>query len=334
MKEFNYNEYLKNNPLLKENEEPIEEDLSLIGDIALGVVGGLAGLWAAVGITKFVKNMAMAGLGAIADKAESAAKNAARNRRKETVTAIIQKFKGDTQLESMYAALPQSSDKTKNERNKQLKMIAEYIKSKLTPEEMKYFTDVSSMLRTGDIAEDFNPLRKMKDFAGEKGWAFSARRPTDEEDAIGREYMESQGKKLGSIGVDRITGNINVMEPNGDFRAILSPDGEELSAYEMDIHEAEKEEKPTTSSNPNTAKIEKFMNDNKTFIDKIKLFVGSNPKLLAAFISSLNQKISTDKKIRQTSDAQQAGKFLKKASGEKPIQASKEDVNESKKRKK
>jgi hypothetical protein len=160
---------------------------------------------------------------------------------------------------------------------------------------------------TDFMDEGFNPLRKMKDFAGEKGWTFSARRPTDEEDAIGREYMESQGKKLGSIGVDRITGNINVMEPNGDFRAILSPDGEELSAYEMDIHEADKEEKSTTSSNPNAAKIEKFMNDNKTFIDKIKLFVGSNPKLLASLVSSLDQKISTDKKIRQTSDAQQAG---------------------------
>jgi hypothetical protein len=87
------------------------------------------------------------------------------------------------------------------------------------------------------IDEDFNFVKKMKDFAGEKGFTFSARRPTDEEDQIARDYMRSQGKELGSIGVDRITGNINVMEPNGDFRAILSSDGEELSAYEMDIHE-------------------------------------------------------------------------------------------------
>ena len=91
---------------------------------------------------------------------------------------------------------------------------------------------------TEDMDEGFNPIRKMKDFAGEKGWTFSARRPTDEEDQIAREYMESQGKELGSVGVDRITGNINVQETNGDFRAILSPDGEELSAWEMDIHEA------------------------------------------------------------------------------------------------
>lgn len=95
---------------------------------------------------------------------------------------------------------------------------------------------------TGDanadfMGEGFNPIKRMKDFAGEKGWTFSARRPTPEEDVIGREYMRSQGKELGSIGVDRITGNINVMEPNGDFRAVLSSDGEELSAWEMDIHE-------------------------------------------------------------------------------------------------
>ena len=36
-------------------------------------------------------------------------------------------------------------------RAKQLQAIAKYIKSKLTPEEMKYFIDVSSMMRTGDI---------------------------------------------------------------------------------------------------------------------------------------------------------------------------------------
>lgn len=102
--------------------------------------------------------------------------------------------------------------------------------------------DIPTRQLTGDedadwMGENFNLIKKMKDYAGEQGWTFSARRPTDEEDAIGREYMRSQGKELGSIGVDRITGNINVMEPNGDFRAILSSDGEELSAYEMDIYE-------------------------------------------------------------------------------------------------
>jgi len=100
------------------------------------------------------------------------------------------------------------------------------------------FEQVIAALEGGSaMSEDFNLFKKMKDYAGEQGWTFSARRPTDEEDTIGREYMRSQGKELGSIGVDRITGNINVMEPNGDFRAILSPEGEELSAYEMRFHE-------------------------------------------------------------------------------------------------
>jgi ribosome modulation factor len=106
------------------------------------------------------------------------------------------------------------------------------------------------------IDEDFNFVKKMKDFAGEKGFTFSARRPTDEEDEIGREYMRSQGKELGSIGVDRITGNINVMEPNGDFRAILSSDGEELSAYEMDIHEEINEATVRDLIKPLTSKLE------------------------------------------------------------------------------
>lgn len=72
-----------------------------------------------------------------------------------------------------------------------------------------------------------------------------------------------------------------------------------------------------TSSSQNTQKIEKFMKDNEVFINKIKLLVGSNPKILADFIDTLNQKITVDKKLRQTSDAQQAGKFLKKAAGKK-----------------
>lgn len=96
------------------------------------------------------------------------------------------------------------------------------------------------LLKEEKMEEGPGILRRMKNWAGEKGIGFgSARRPTEEENQIAREYMQSVGKELGSIGVDKITGNINVMEPNGDFRAILSPDGEELSAYEMDIHENE-----------------------------------------------------------------------------------------------
>jgi hypothetical protein len=94
------------------------------------------------------------------------------------------------------------------------------------------------LLKEGIISEDFNPIKKLKQYAGEKGWTFSARRPTPEEDEIAREYMKTQGKEVGSIGVDKITGNINVMEPNGDFRAIISPEGEELGAWEMRFNES------------------------------------------------------------------------------------------------
>lgn len=141
-------------------EEPIQEDMAMAGNIALGVVGGLAGLWAGVGVTKFLAAVAGSGLEALANKLESSAKRAARGRRKEFIAGIVKKFDGDTQLQSMYAALPPYSPKTKNERNKQMRKIAEYIKSKLSSEEMDYFNDISSMLRTGDLAMKENKRLK------------------------------------------------------------------------------------------------------------------------------------------------------------------------------
>jgi hypothetical protein len=132
--------------------EPIQEDLALAGNIALGVVGGFAGLYALVKTTKFLGYVAGQGLMALGNKLQSSAKTAARGRRKELIMGIIKKFEGDTELQSMYAALPPYTPKTKNERNNQMKKIATYIKSKLNPEEMDYFNDISSMLRTGDLA--------------------------------------------------------------------------------------------------------------------------------------------------------------------------------------
>jgi hypothetical protein len=217
MKQFDYNKYLKNNPLLKEakqsrlkessdpldtmrqafmmltdlqdelksmkasgnipsgeevvdmvlsvisemealeNEgistaEPIQEDMSLAANIALGVAGGLAGLYALVKTTKLLGYVAGQGLMALGNKLQSSAKTAAKGRRKEVVMGIIKKFDGDTELQSMYASLPPYTPKTKNERNNQMRKIAAYIKAKLSPEEMDYFTDISAMLRTGDLA--------------------------------------------------------------------------------------------------------------------------------------------------------------------------------------
>lgn len=201
MQQFDYNKYLKRNPLLKEakgdeiwfsdvnyfkkqhagyklkptdmvsvgssnamtyaqavkkfggeTKEPMQEDLALVGNIALGVVGGLAGLYALVKTTKFLGYVAGEGLMALKNKLQSSAKTAARGRRKEFIMGIVKKFEGDTELQSMYAALPPYTPKTKNERNKQMTKIAAYIKSKLNPEELDYFNDISSMLRTGDLA--------------------------------------------------------------------------------------------------------------------------------------------------------------------------------------
>ena len=78
--------------------------------------------------------------------------------RLDTIKPIIAKFEDDEELKNMYQNLTPKdngfSAKTRENnalRAKQLQAIAKYIKSKLTPEEMKYFTDVSSMMRTGDI---------------------------------------------------------------------------------------------------------------------------------------------------------------------------------------
>ncbi len=147
------------------NEQRLNEDMALVGDIALGVAGGLAGLWALVKGAPLVVGALGSVAGDLADKIQAKAKQAAekakREGRLETIKPIVAKFQNDTKLADMYQALPpydktfgstqaQQSNKL---RTKQLQDIAKYIKAKLTPEEMTYFEDVSAMLRTGDIKE-------------------------------------------------------------------------------------------------------------------------------------------------------------------------------------
>jgi len=87
------------------------------------------------------------------DKAQKAAAKAKKEGRLDTIKPIIAKFENDEELKNMYQALPAKNNFGDNrERNKQMTAIAKYIKSKLNDEEMKYFTDISAMLRTGDIA--------------------------------------------------------------------------------------------------------------------------------------------------------------------------------------
>jgi hypothetical protein len=136
--------------VLKENS--LNEDMSLVGDVALGVAGGLAGLWALVKGVPFVAktfgNVAGQLASAMEDNARSARRKAAQDGYAEVITTIATKLGNDSTLQSMYQSLPKEPGA---ERTAQLKTIAKYIKSKLTPKEMKYFSDVSSMLRTGSL---------------------------------------------------------------------------------------------------------------------------------------------------------------------------------------
>jgi len=135
---------------IKLYEEFVNEDLGII-DIALGAAVGVAGLWALVQGLPVVGRVLGDAAEALANRAEAKAKQAAKGQRKELIGEIIKKFEGDTKLKQMYNDLPVYTDKTANARKRELTTIGNYIKSKLTPEEMKYFTDVSSMLRTGDV---------------------------------------------------------------------------------------------------------------------------------------------------------------------------------------
>jgi hypothetical protein len=136
----------------------VNEDAGMVIDVAMGVAAGLMGLWALVQSAPLVGRLFGDGAEHLANKFEKQAKMALKNHRKETIAPIIAKFKNDKQLADMYQKLtPYTQGLNKNQildnkdRRKQLITIGKYIKSKLTPEEMKYFTDISAMLRDGDL---------------------------------------------------------------------------------------------------------------------------------------------------------------------------------------
>lgn len=129
----------------------VDEDMGTVVDVAMGVAVGVAGLWALVQGLPVVGRVLGDAAEALANRAEAKAKQAAKGQRKELIGEIIKKFDGDAKLKQMYNDLPEYSDKTANARKRELTTIGNYIKTKLTPEEMKYFTDISSMLRTGDV---------------------------------------------------------------------------------------------------------------------------------------------------------------------------------------
>ena len=142
-------------------EDQVEEGAVI--DTALGVAGGLVGLWALLKggavVAGVLGGAAINIVDRIADKAEAAAMKAKKEGRLDTIKPIISKFENDEELKNMYQNLTPKdngfSAKTRENnalRTKQLQSIAKYIKSNLNDEEMKYFTDISAMLRTGDIA--------------------------------------------------------------------------------------------------------------------------------------------------------------------------------------
>ena len=144
------------------NENVIKEDAGMVIDVAMGVAVGLMGLWALVQSAPLVGRVFGDAAEYLADKSAKKAKLALKDKRKETIAPIIAKFKNDTKLADMYQALTpysaaaklgssQSGLKAQQERVNQLTKIGNYIKSKLTPEELVYFRDISAMLRDGDI---------------------------------------------------------------------------------------------------------------------------------------------------------------------------------------
>ena len=135
-------------------EQQLNEDLALVGNIALGVAGGIAGLWALVkGVPAILGGLgdaAYAVSSAREKKAKLVAKTAAAAAREETLQPIIDLFDGDNKLKDLYAKLPlYKAGKNNSERTKQLKDISEYIKKKLIASNVDttYFADISKKLR-------------------------------------------------------------------------------------------------------------------------------------------------------------------------------------------
>lgn len=155
---------------MESTKEPVNEIgvLAASGAVALGLLGAY-GLYKGI---KWVGSTLGDAALELAYKLDTAAATKKAVSRKERYLQVIQgiakKFEGDQQLAQMYQNLPEyqpglglkHSDKVKmnNERTKQLKQIGDYIKSKLTDEELQYFADVSSILRTGELKTGFYPI--------------------------------------------------------------------------------------------------------------------------------------------------------------------------------
>lgn len=132
------------------NEESINEIgvLGVASGVALGLVGVIA-LSKGVGFAKRKFGDAMYN---VADKMEKKVKKIESDNAKKAIMDIAKKFENDAKLQGMYQSLPAYKDGGKNsERKKGMAEIAKYVKSKLSSDEMQYFYDLNTYLRTNKI---------------------------------------------------------------------------------------------------------------------------------------------------------------------------------------
>ena len=132
------------------NEEQINE-IGVLG-VASGVALGLVGVIALSKGVNFAKRKFGEAMYNLTDKLEKKVKKIESDKAKKTIMDIAKKFENDKKLQDMYQALPKYKERGNNsQRQKGMAEIAKYVKSKLSSEEMQYFYDLNTYLRTGKI---------------------------------------------------------------------------------------------------------------------------------------------------------------------------------------
>jgi len=152
---YTKNQKMSVKALVKEQEE-LEE----------GWLSNALSTWFDVQMIEVLGTVALLGLG-VAGIAGNALKNkilrwgeskqdrARREEHEAMIKKISKKFETDMKLKKMYEDLPPYDEAnrkgTNARRSSELRKIAKYIKSKMTPEEVKYFRDVSKEIRSWKI---------------------------------------------------------------------------------------------------------------------------------------------------------------------------------------
>ena len=147
---------------------------------AMGIVlVGAVGLYGTAYAAAYAYDRVVTGADKLASVMAKVNNKLEMNKLAKTIEPIVERFKTDTQLQDMYKALPKyavdrtgvntdATRKQNNERNKQLAKIATYIKSKLQPEELKYFSDISKSLRSSNVTESKIDLVNLKQIIREE----------------------------------------------------------------------------------------------------------------------------------------------------------------------